>query len=305
MYSASPEWKHFKFENRTAEGRMIHSPTPSGQLVIYVPGFPGGGATLFENHFSDFLKDQQYNLVVIRHNGTRLNGDFSDDFLNREKFPKAIPYHDGDYIGGGSFSMMDWILEPETVLRDIGASFSNIVVVGHSFGAVCALYSLARIAESSSSILERVRTCVCLAPAVGLLKEHGEDIMETLWTPEFLNSSDVAEKVFLRDVEEARANLRAIYKDLPHQVSGLLRDVRKVFVHVERDEYLRHNDVEEFMLSCGENSQMFVDRFDRHDPRLKYDAHDMPNYPQQLLLDMIVGNYDSESTSKQSDGFMD
>ena len=80
--------------------------------------------------------------------------------------------------------MMDWILEPETVLRDIGASFSNIVVVGHSFGAVCSLFFGAYCGE----FLFHFRTCADVRVPCSCgwsLKEHGEDIMETLWTLNF------------------------------------------------------------------------------------------------------------------------
>lgn len=305
MYAVTAEWKHFSSGSHKAGGRLIHAPVPSGDLILYVPGFPGGGATLFENRFADLLRKEEYSQIVLRHNGTILNGKFSDFLLNREQFPHAIPHHDGAYLCGVPSSVAEWLVEPKTVLEDFGANYTNITVIGHSFGAVAALHSLALMAEEGNPLVERVRSCICLAPAVGILKDHEDDVMDTVWATEFLSNPELAEKIALNSPENIRADLIPVYQNLAERVSASLKGIEKFFVHVERDEYLRYEDVDEFAKACGQNTHFVLDRFDRHDPRLPYDAHDMPNYPQQSLLDLIEGNIDPVDTISHSDGFME
>jgi len=304
MSNLRAEWKHFSSPSGKAEGRLIHAENPSGDLIVYVPGFPGGGATLYETHFAKFLGEQEYFQIVLRHNGTLLNGAHSDVLLNREMFRNAVPHHDGEFIGQAPSSIAEWLVEPKVVLESIGGEYTNITLIGHSFGCLAALYSLVLMAEEGKRLIERVRSCVCMAPAIGLIKDHADDVMTTIWSEGFLSSESIWDRIALNGVENIRADLLRAYTDLPERVSSNLQQIHKVFIHAERDEYLKHEDVEEFMLGCGVNSQFVIDKFERHDPRMEYDAHDMPNFPQQILLDLIEGRYEHHRYFQSSDGFI-
>lgn len=306
MRQVYAEWKHFTSEGRKAAGRLIHPSAPCGDLVLFCPGFPGGGSTLFEQRFVERLLDEEYNVCVLRHNGTRLDTPEGQWMLNSEQFPKAIPFHDGAFIGGAPSRVREWIEEPLTALETIGAEFSEIIVVGHSFGSVTALNSLCALQESGSRILDRVQRVVLLAPAVGLLRDHADDVMDTLWVDEFITSDLVTSRVALNSCDEIKQDLRAVYASLGERASRLPERLSKIFVHVDRDEYVRRDDVEEFARFIDKDSRFFIDKFDRHDPRLGIDAHDMPQFPQQILVDMIDGIGDAYVGGPSfHDGFLD
>lgn len=302
MHNLTAEWKYFHSGTRKAEGRLIHAPQDSGDLILFCPGFPGAGSSLFEQRFVEAFCIEEYAQVYLRHNGTRLDSSTADEMLNTRQFPKAIPFHDGEWIGGAPSSVAEWLAEPQTVIEDFGAEYTGITVLAHSFGAVAALHSLANLHEAGHSILERVRKVICLAPAVGLLKDHADDVMDTLWVSEFLADSSVTDRVTLNGVDAIRSDLKATYQTLAARVKNLPAHIEKIFVHVERDEYIRGHDVEEFAQSVGENTQFLMDPFDRHDPRLIYAAHDMPNYPIQTLLDLVEGT-DVPVVVRGLDGF--
>jgi pimeloyl-ACP methyl ester carboxylesterase len=300
MHAVTAEWKHYHSGDRKAEARIIHAPVESGDLVLFVPGFPGGGATLYEQRHSDPIRSEEYSQIILRHNGTRLNGSYADEMLNRRQFPNAIPHHDGEFIGGVPSSIAEWLCEPQTVLEAAGPAFTNITVIGHSFGALAALHSLCALNEQGRPVLDRVHRCICLAPAVGLLKNSADDIMR-IWSPEFIEQAATTDKIALNGSEEIRKDLQLVYQGLPGRVKKLPGRVSMIFVPVERDEYLRQSDVEEFAAAAGGNARIEVDRFDRHDPRHNLDAHDMPNYPTRALLDLIEAG---DGTGKPL-GYMD
>ncbi len=230
MHPVAAEWKHFTSKGRKAQGRLIHAPQESGDLIIFCPGFPGGGATLFEQRFADRLRVEEYSLLALRHNGTRLDSETADFMLNRRQFPKAVPFHDGQLIGGGTSSLAEWLTEPQTALESIGAEYTGITVIGHSFGAVTALNSLANLNEAGHSILERVRKCIFLAPAVGVLREHDDDVMDTLWNANFIASDMVTERVALNSPAEILQDLRCVYETLASRAAQLPQEIRKIFV---------------------------------------------------------------------------
>lgn len=293
MRQVYAEWKHFTSEGRKAAGRLIHPSAPCGDLVLFCPGFPGGGATLFEQRFVDRLLDEEYSVCVLRHNGTRLDTPEGQWMLNSEQFSKAIPFHDGAFIGGQPSSVREWIEEPLTAIEAMGAEFSEIVVVGHSFGSVTALHSLCGLHESGSRLIDRVRKVLLLAPAVGLLRDRDDDVMDTLWVDPFITSDFVTSRVALNSCDEIKQDLRTVYGSLAARAADLPERMSKLFVHVERDEYIRRDDVEEFARFIDKDSRFFIDKFDRHDPRLGIDAHDMPHFPEQILIDMIGGAGDA------------
>lgn len=303
MHPVTAEWKHLASGSSRAEGRLILAPRESGDLILFCPGFPGGGATLFEQRYAEILQKEEYSLFTLRHNGTRLDTDVADFMLNRRQFPKAVPFHDGDYIGGASSSIAEWVTEPQTVLETLGAEYTNITVIGHSFGAVAALYSLINLNNASHRILERINRCILLAPAVGLLREYDDDVMDTLWHPEFIASEIVTERVALNAPESILQDLRNAYVSLRDGAKQLPTGMKKIFVHVERDEYVRYQDVEEFANYIDPDSIFMVDKFERRDPRHGLDAHDMPNFPQQSLLDLIEGAEDIMPRRNDIDGF--
>jgi pimeloyl-ACP methyl ester carboxylesterase len=266
MHAVTAEWKHYRSGEHKAEARIVHSPIESGDLVVFVPGFPGGGATLYEQRHADLIRSEEYSQIIVRHNGTRLDGPYADEMLNVRQFPNAVPHRDGAFIGGAASSITEWLSEPQTVLEAAGPAFTSITVIGHSFGALAVLHSLCALQEQGKPVLDRVRKCILLAPTLGLVKGAPDDIMNRVWAPEFIESSAVADRIALDGTDQVRADLTAAYQTLPERVKQLPGHVSLVFVHVEHDEYLRQSDVEEFMEASGGAGRLVLDTFDRYDP---------------------------------------
>lgn len=300
MRDAWAEWKRFKSDNQTVDGRVIHPPTESGDLILFCPGFPGGGATLYEQTHADQICAEEYTQIVLRHNGTILDGPHSDVILNSAQYPKATTHHHDGWIGGRPASLAEWLVEPQVVLQDIGFSYSNIYIFGHSFGAVALLNSLANLHEGGHHILERIRACALLAPALGTLQGRDEENIMRIWHEDFLTSSVVRERIGLKDDPASfQIGIKNVYSFLPQRVAALPWSIRLNFLHVAKDEYIRESDVRSFAESCR-RGEVIIDTIDHlHKGRRSVEAHDMPDYPTELLLRLIGGSSSFTDVTKR------
>lgn len=288
MREAWTEWKRFKSGNQTVDARVIHPRSESGDLILFCPGFPGGGATIYEQAHADQVQEEDYTQIILRHNGTILDGPHSDFILNTEQYPKATTHHHDGWIGGKPSSLAEWLVEPQVVLEDVGFAYSNIYIFGHSFGAVALLNSLANLHEGGHHILERIRACALLAPALGTLHGSDEENIMRIWHEDFLASSAITEKIGLSDDPASfQMAMKNIYRFLPQRVAALPGAIRFNFLHIAKDEYIRESDVRSFADACN-RGEVVIDNIDRsHRGRGGVDAHDMPDYPTELLLQLI------------------
>lgn len=282
------EWKRFKSGNQTVDARVIHPHSESGDLILFCPGFPGGGATIYEQAHADQVVVHNYTQIVLRHNGTILDGPKSDFMLNNIQYPKATTHHHDGWIGGKPSSIAGWLIEPQTVLEEVGFSYSNIYVLAHSFGAVALLNSLANLHENGSHILDKVQAVALLAPALGVLEGKEEENIMRIWHEDFLTSSAVLEKVALEDDPPSiQMAMKNIYRFLPQRVASLPGHIRFNLLHVARDEYIREEDVRGFAAAC-KRGDVVIDTIDHpHKAHGGIDAHDMPDYPTEMLLQLI------------------
>jgi hypothetical protein len=81
--------------------------------------------------------------------------------------------------------------------------------------------------------------------------------------------------------------MKNIYRFLPQRVAALPGSIRFNFLHIAKDEYIRESDVRSFAEACN-RGEVVIDNIDRpHRGRGVVDAHDMPDYPTELLLQLI------------------
>lgn len=290
------EWETFTSLTRSVSGRIIHPAHEAGDLILFCPGFPGTAASLYEQRHSERFQKEMYTQVVLRHNGLVLDGAHSAEMLNARQFPQSLPLQSQGVLGGKPARMVEWVMEPQTFLEAYGSQFTNIFIVAHSFGSVAALNSLANLNQLGHPVLDRVRACFCLAPALGTLEgDESENIMR-LWQPDSVVVGMANGRVLFEEGDDLQATLRGIYSDLPKRVQELPGSVRLEFVHVEKDEYIRETDIADFCKACGRDGHYVKDGFDTYLPTHGgIDAHDMPSYPTESLLEMIetdVGSVD-------------
>ena len=155
-------WKTFESHGRQVEAQVWEPAQPTDKCIIFCPGFPGAGATVFEQRHAAALADAGYALVVLRHKGTRLDGPHAPAMVNNASRLSL----GGTHIGGGPATINEWLAEPLTALRVLAAEYAHIDIIGNSFGALSSLWSLTR----ADAPLDNVRHLVLLAGAQGV---HG------------------------------------------------------------------------------------------------------------------------------------
>lgn len=289
MLQAHVEWKKFHTTERSVEGRLFSPGYESGDLVLFCPGFPGGGATLYEQRHSENFTKEGFSQIVFRHNGTLLHGEYSDLMLNRRQFSQAMPHHlERQYLGEHLPTINEWLVEPQTVLEDVGCKYSNIYIYAHSFGAVAALNSLANLNDIGHPVIERIRVCICMAPALGTLEgDETENIMR-IWYPSYFDSAMIDDRVTFANSNNAQGMMRHVYQDLPSRIAKLSSQLRLKMMHVAQDEFIREKDIRDFCKASGHQDSFMLDEIDHpiptHGGML---AHDMPSYPTGLLLELI------------------
>jgi hypothetical protein len=117
--------------------------------------------------------------------------------------------------------------------------------------------------------------------------EEPETIMR-LWKDGFFDKEKIAEKVTFAPDDELENTLQDVYATLPSRVSAIRSKMDLKFLHVTKDEYIREQDIRGFCEAAGCEGDVIVDDMDHaiftHGG---IDAHDMPVYPTELLLELI------------------
>ena len=80
-------WITLKSESGYVEGKLHRS--GGQQLIIFEPGFPGDGSTRLEKLWLKKLLENNFTVFAARHNGTIINCEYSDNYLN---FPEKQNY---------------------------------------------------------------------------------------------------------------------------------------------------------------------------------------------------------------------
>lgn len=277
------EWTVFKSDGRIVEGQVFEPDTPSRNFILFCPGFPGAGATVFEQRHAASLVEAGYTLVVLKHNGTRLQGPQAPQMINNAARLMQARVRGDTHLGGGPSTVEDWLLEPLTALKTLSDKFDDIHIIGNSFGALSSMWSL----TMPDAPLDRIKTLLLMAGAQGFHgPENPMDVMR-IWRPEYVSVTRITEKVTLNAPDQVVAAIRKCYQELPIRMKGLTTDIKLKYLVVSRDELLRLSDTEEFQAAIGGRGEIFIDDIDQAYPDHNLIAHDMPDYPTEKLLDIL------------------
>ena len=278
-------WQSFKSDGRAVEGQVFEPDQPSHKLILFCPGFPGAGATVFEQRHAASLAEAGYTLVVLKHSGTRLQGPQAPQMINNAARLMQARANGETHLGGGPSTVEDWLLEPLTALKILSEKFETIDIIGNSFGALSSMWSL----TMPDAPLTRIRTLLLMAGAQGF---HGggnpADVMR-IWRPEFVSVTRITEKVTLNEPEQVVSAIRRCYQELPIRMKDLTLDIQLKYLVVTRDELLHLPDTEEFQAAIGGRGEIIIDDLDQGYPEHNLLAHDMPDYPTENLLKILQG----------------
>jgi pimeloyl-ACP methyl ester carboxylesterase len=274
-------WRVFESGGQQVEAQVWEPAQLTDKCILFCPGFPGAGATVFEQRHAAALADAGYTLVVLRHKGTRLDGPHAPAMVNNA----SRLSRGGTHIGGGAATIDEWLAEPLTALRVLADQFTHIDIIGNSFGALSSLWSLTR----ADAPLDNVRRLVLLAGAQGVHEDNGVTDIMRIWRPEFVSAPRITEKVTLNDPHEIVAVIHAAYAELPPKVAALPAHIRMTALVVAKDELLTRVDADKFNAAIGGRCLVIVDEINQPYHAHGLLAHDMPDWRAGDILALLAG----------------
>ncbi len=253
--------------------------------ILFCPGFPGMGGTVFEQRHAAALVEEGYAVYVIKHKGTKLSGALAPVLVNNGARLMAGRKAGETHLGGGPATISEWMEEPLEALNVIHAAYESIHVIGNSFGALSALWSM----TYEGAPIEKVKSILLYAGAQGIWDDADEESMARVWQPGFLMLPRITEKVSLNDPFDIVQTLKETYHALPERVKALPERISLTYMVVEGDEILRLSDTEKFRSAIGGRGKIVMDTVDVGYIEHGLLAHDTPDYRTEDLLELIRG----------------
>lgn len=274
-------WQTFESDGQTVEVQFYAPEAPSGRLLLFCPGFPGRGGTMFEQRHAAALADAGYTVGVIKNAGTRIDGPDAPFMINNASRLMKARKGGETHLGGGPSTVAKWLNEPFIVLDALRNAFARIDVIGNSFGAVSALWSLVQ----PGAPLDKVHTLLMLAGAQGVDNNPATGIMR-IWNPIFLATPAIWEKITLDDPMSISNTMKAAYREIAEKAGKLPQSLNMVSLAVKHDEILKVADAQAFHDSVMQGrGRVVIDDIDRAYPAYGIMAHDTPDYPTEKLME--------------------
>lgn len=254
------------------------------EAILFCPGFPGMGGTVFEQRHAAAFAELGYAVYVIKHKGTRLSGALAPVMVNNGARMMKARERGETHLGGGAATIDEWLTEPLEALREIDGLYDKIHVIGNSFGALSALWSM----TENDAPIGKIENVILYAGAQGI-DDGTEDGIMRLWKPEYLMVARITEKVALTNAFDVVDGLKKMYGLLPARTAALPENIKISYIVVERDELLRLSDTQKFDAAIGARGKTIIDDYDMPWPGHGYLAHDTPEYKTEDLLKVIRG----------------
>ncbi len=273
-------WQKFDW----VEVQIFEPEKESKKAILFCPGLPGMGATVFEQRHAAALCDHGYAVYVIKHKGARLTGAFAPSYINNASRLMEGRIKGETHLGDGAANIQEWLDEPIHVLNVIADKFENIHVIGNSFGAISALHALATKTYNS------IKTVLFVAGAQGVWVDDNENSISRIWKTDYLSMPHITQKVDILDSVGACERLREVYLELPEKVRALPEHIGMTYLVVAQDEILRLTDTQAFQAAIGGRGTIVMDTIDHAWPEAGLLAHDTPNYRTEDLIKLIEVN---------------
>jgi hypothetical protein len=106
-------WK--KFDG--VEAQVFEPAEGSRNVILFCPGFPGMGGTVFEQRHAAALVAEGYAVYVLKHKGTKLSGAMAPVIVNNAARLMEGRKTDEKFIGGEPATIEDWLEEPLKALE--------------------------------------------------------------------------------------------------------------------------------------------------------------------------------------------
>jgi pimeloyl-ACP methyl ester carboxylesterase len=158
--------------NQSRSGKLFVPQTPNSELVAIYAGLPGEDTVKREQRFANGLTKAGFTVWVTRHNGIRLTPENEPLYVNAPQVMYDAGVRGTSTIGGELRPefLQDFVEEPYADLSVFANTerFTNIHLVGHSFGATSIVNALQRLnREGRSEIVSKVKRAVLMNGLLG------------------------------------------------------------------------------------------------------------------------------------------
>ncbi len=278
------EWITLKSGSGFVEGKL-HRPEKGVQkLIIFEPGFPGDGSSRLEKLWLKDLLKNNFTVFAARHNGTIINGSYSDTYLNCIQKQEWAKQHSQTLLGKKEYyTVADWLIEPLIAMEALDM-FDSIELVGHSFGGLAIFNSLIEFSKKYPSQASKIVRLVTLSGATGKVVGLNDPILKQ-WS-DYLRRNATSKRVLVGDPDENLKILRAAYEKI-HRESNLVPKTTEIIcVNVENDELVSVQEGKDLIKTLG-RGYLIVDKKEESDKESGRLAHDMNNLTSREFLKLV------------------
>ncbi|MBI5356818.1 hypothetical protein HZB78_04365 [Candidatus Collierbacteria bacterium] len=270
----------------------------SDKLIIFEPGFPGGGSTQFEQLWLDKVLKNGFTVFLIRHNGTIINGKFSNNYLNCPQRQKQALKTGQKFLGvKESVTISDWLVEPKIVIEALGSHFKEIYLVGHSFGPLALIYSLIDLSLENSDLVRKIVRVISLAGAIGRARGKTDQKLK-IWH-DHLDTDWARERVLIGPANKNTDIFAKAHNKIHDQVHKFPSHIE--FIGVTPlgdssgtiDDLVQSIETVEFVALLGKG-YLILDKTEYSDSKSGRMAHDMENLKAETLVKYLDKNWHPE-----------
>lgn len=288
-------WVMLKSESGSIEGKLHFPEKKSAKLIIFEPGFPGDASSRLERLWLSKLLKEKYTVLALRHVGTIINGSYSNNYLNcPQKQSHAIKNNQTLLGDKPNYTLSDWLLEPYIALETLAPHFEEIILAGHSFGALASISSMIDFYKNFNKRFPKIKRFVSLAGGVGKVRCN-EDPILTQWA-DYLKRKSVRERV---DIGDSTINLH-ILKEAYHKIHKevIIIPSATEFILISpwgdernsRDELCPVTESLDVITSKGKGF-LIIDKTQWGDNRTGRLAHDMDNLSSEYFHNLVSENW--------------
>lgn len=288
-------WVELKTKSGSVEGKLYLPPQPNGSILLFEPDFPGDASTRLEQLWASNLVENGYAIFAARHSGTIINGQYSDIFLNCPERRAAAEAKNQEILGEKSSpTMADWLKEPLVMMEAFAPSYREVILAGHSFGALATLSSLIDLSRQNPELTSNIKRFVSLAGAVGRFIGDGEGPMKG-WHM-YVDTDAVRAKVRIGSKNENLEALRGAYIKIHEQASFFPTNMDFLFVVPwgneagTMDELVPPEEALDMISSLG-RGYLILDQGEEADERSGRLVHDMHNLRPDSLVQLLNRNW--------------
>ncbi len=288
-------WVTLRSKKDAVEGKIYFPKNKSHKLIIFEPGFPGGGSTQFEELWLDKVLENGFTVFLVRHSGTIINGKFSANYLNCPQRQKQAKEKDQKIIGiKKSPTISDWLIEPKIAIETLGPYFKEIYLVGHSFGPLALAYSLIDLNTENSTLARKIVRLISLAGAIG--RARGKDDAKLKIWHDHLDTDWAKERVLIGFANKNTDIFARAHNKIHDQVHKFPKHTE--FIGATPcgdkagtiDDLVQPQETVEFIASLGKG-YLILDKTQYSDAKSGRMAHDMENLKPQTLVKFLDKNW--------------